>query len=100
LSGFVPTVPGWRADLTSREHLRAFIAHGRQDPVIDVAFARRARDLLTGAGLAVEYHESDVRHQIDAAHIPLARRWLIETLWPSQSLRLAQDSAPDAAQEG
>jgi phospholipase/carboxylesterase len=99
-SGFVPTVPGWRADLGAREDLRAFIAHGRQDPVIDVAFARRARDLLSGAGLSVAYQESDVRHQIDAAHIPLARRWLADTLWPAQSLGLVKDPAPDVAQEG
>lgn len=79
-SGFVPTVAGWRADLRSREQLRAFIAHGRQDPVINVAFAQRARDLLTGGGLVVEYHESNVAHQIDPAHIPLARRWLERVL--------------------
>jgi phospholipase/carboxylesterase len=92
-SGFVPTVSGWRADLGSREHVRVFIAHGRQDPVIDVAFARRGRDLLSGAGLAVEYHESDVRHQIDAAHVPLARRWVADTLSSPQALERAQDAA-------
>lgn len=79
-SGFVPTVEGWRADLGGRDRLRAFIAHGRQDPVIDVAFARRARDVLTGGGLEVEYHESSVTHQIDPAHLRDARRWLGETL--------------------
>jgi phospholipase/carboxylesterase len=80
LSGFVPTVEGWQPDLRSREQLRVFIAHGRQDPVIDVAFARRARDLLAGAGLAVEYHESNLGHQIEPAHLRLARSWLGKTL--------------------
>jgi phospholipase/carboxylesterase len=75
-SGFVPTVDGWQADLESRSGLRAFIAHGRRDPVIDVEFARRARDLLETAGLVVSYHESDVAHNIDPAHIPFARDWL------------------------
>jgi phospholipase/carboxylesterase len=93
-SGFVPTVEGWRADLANREQLRAFIAHGRQDPVIDVAFARRARDLLSGGGLTVEYNESDVAHQIDPAHIPLARRWLGQTLAPpEETLELGRDRA-------
>jgi phospholipase/carboxylesterase len=92
-SGFVPTVPGWEADIRSREQLRAFIAHGRQDPVIDVAFARRARDQLTGAGLVVEYHESDVAHQVDPAHVPLARRWLDGTL---QAPRLELVEEPGA----
>jgi phospholipase/carboxylesterase len=99
-SGFVPTVEGWQADLRSREHVRVFIAHGRQDPVIDVAFARRARDLLSAGGLAVEYHESDVGHQIDADHIPLAQRWLVRTLSSGAKVKLAEDPAPGAAREG
>jgi phospholipase/carboxylesterase len=98
-SGFMPTVEGWRPDPGSREHLPVFIAHGRQDPIVDVAFARRARDLLTGAGLPVEYHESDMGHQIDPGHVRLARRWLGQALAPSApSLKLVDD--PDAAQEG
>jgi len=100
-SGFVPTVEGWQADLGHREQLRVFIAHGRQDPVIDVAFARRARDLLSGGGLAVDYHESEVAHQIDPAHILPAQRWLERTLAPQvPTVKLVEDAAPDAAQEG
>jgi phospholipase/carboxylesterase len=79
-SGFVPTVEGWDPDLAGRPALRAFIAHGRADPIMDVEFARRARELLEGAGLAVEYHESDVAHQIDPAHVPSAIKWLAESL--------------------
>jgi phospholipase/carboxylesterase len=99
-SGFVPTVESWRPDLDGREYVRVFIAHGRQDPVIDVAFARRARDLLMGAGLAVEYEESDVSHQIDPAHVPLARSWLRSTVSASSRVGLMEDTAPDQAQEG
>jgi len=69
-SGFVPTVEGWQPDLVSRPGLRAFIAHGRRDPVIDVEFAHRARDLLRAGALQVEYHESDVAHNIDPTHVP------------------------------
>ena len=75
-SGFIPTVEGWHAELADRTRLRAFIAHGRRDPVIDVAFARRARELLEGGGLGVDYHESDAAHHIDPGHIPLAVSWL------------------------
>jgi phospholipase/carboxylesterase len=75
-SGFIPTLEGWQPDLGSRPDLPVFIAHGRQDPVIDVSFARRARELLDAAGLPVSYHESDVAHQIDPAHIPAATQWL------------------------
>jgi phospholipase/carboxylesterase len=79
-TGFVPRVRGWLPDVAGREHVRALIAHGRNDPEIDVAFARRARDLLSGAGLAVEYHESNLAHQIEPGHIDAARRWLDQTL--------------------
>jgi phospholipase/carboxylesterase len=75
-SGFIPTVRGWQPDLESRPALPVFIAHGRRDPVIEVGFGRRARDLLEAAGLPVSYHESDVAHQIDPAHIPAAVDWL------------------------
>ena len=72
-SGFVPTVEGWEPSFErSRRGRGAFIAHGRRDPIIEVGFGQRARDLLEAGGLAVEYRESDVGHQIDPSH--LARR--------------------------
>ena len=85
-SGFIPTVDDWTPDLHSRPNLQAFIAHGRRDQVIDVEFARRARDLLLAANIDVEYHESDAAHQIDPSHIPTAQAWLARTL--------AADAAP------
>jgi phospholipase/carboxylesterase len=81
-SGFVPVVDGWEPDFESRRHVRAFVAHGRNDPIMEVGFARRARALLEDERLEVEYHESDVAHQIDPAHIPAARDWLDATLPP------------------
>jgi phospholipase/carboxylesterase len=73
-SGFIPVVDGWQPDLP--RDTQAFIAHGRNDPVMEIGFARRARDLLTEAGLPVAYHESDAAHQIDPAHVPAAVEWL------------------------
>jgi phospholipase/carboxylesterase len=75
-SGFVPTVPGWEPDFASRPDLRVFIAHGRNDPIMGIDFARSARELLVSGGLDVEYHESDVGHTIDPAHLPAAIAWL------------------------
>jgi len=75
-SGFVPTVEGWEPHLEDRTATRAFIAHGREDPIMSVDFARRARELLEAGGLDVSYHESDVAHQIDPAHVPAAVVWL------------------------
>jgi phospholipase/carboxylesterase len=79
-SGFIPTVERWEPGLAERRELRVFIAHGRADPIMEVGFARRARETLEGAGLPLEYLESDVAHQIDPAHIPTAQAWLAATL--------------------
>jgi phospholipase/carboxylesterase len=80
-SGFIPAVEGWAPELAQRhERTRVFIAHGRRDPVIDVAFARRARELLEGAGFDVDYQESNTIHTIDAADITRAATWLEHVL--------------------
>jgi len=79
-SGFVPTVEGWRPSLADRQETGVFIAHGRRDPVLDVEYARQARALLEEGGLEVEYHESDVAHQIDAGALRAATRWVSRIL--------------------
>jgi phospholipase/carboxylesterase len=81
-SGFVPTVDGWQPDVAGRAEsgLRAFVAHGRNDPVMDVAFARSARALLEAGEVPVDYHESDAAHHIDPDHVPAAVAWLGETV--------------------
>jgi phospholipase/carboxylesterase len=79
-SGFVPTVEGWEPSLADRTGTRAFVSHGRNDPVIGVEFAERARDLLSEGGLELTYRESDLGHQIDPAHLREASAWLDEVL--------------------
>jgi phospholipase/carboxylesterase len=75
-SGFIPTVEGWEPDLEDRHGMPVLIAHGRNDPVISVEFARRARAVLEEAGLDVDYRESDATHSLDPADIPRATQWL------------------------
>jgi phospholipase/carboxylesterase len=79
-SGFLPVVDDWEPALRDRWETRVFVAHGRRDPIIDVGFARGARELLEGAGLEVEYRESDVGHQIDPAALTPAKEWLESAL--------------------
>ena len=73
-------VEGWEPSLADRVGLRVFIAHGREDPVMNVDLARRARALLSAGGLDVEYHESDVGHRIDPTDLQAAVAWLALTL--------------------
>ena len=72
LSGFVPTVEGWAPELEGRAGLPVLIHHGLNDPVIDVALGRRARDLLADAGLAVDYIETDAAHWVPPQVLPRA----------------------------
>ena len=80
-SGFVPTVEGWEPSLADRSATRAFVAHGRRDPVIEVEFGQRARDLLEAGGLdgrptasPTSATRSTPSHLADATAW-LARRW-------------------------
>ena len=84
-SGFIPTVDDWRAQLTGRSGVRAFIAHGRDDPVIGVDFAHSAREQLLAGGLDVDYHEFAGGHEIDPSHLSIATSWLQDVL-PDSSL--------------
>lgn len=81
LSGFVPTVEGWAPDLAPRAgRTRVLSAHGRQDPVIDYAFAEQARALASSGGLDVTALDFDGGHQIAPQHVPEIARWVAATL--------------------
>jgi phospholipase/carboxylesterase len=80
LSGFIPKVEGWTADLAGRAGLEVLIAHGRADPVIEVGFGRDAARVLEAAGLPVEYLESDAGHHVERAQLGRMRAWLEATL--------------------
>ena len=75
MSGFIPTVDGWGADL-DRPGLPVWIAHGRRDPVISVEFARDAHARLDAAGADVVYHEHDGGHQVDPRLLAELPAWV------------------------
>lgn len=84
-SGFIPTVPGWEPDVAARRGLPVLVAHGRQDPVISVEFARTAVARLQDGGLAVDYREFDGGHWIDPYDLERAGALLAATLPPSSA---------------
>jgi len=77
-SGFIPTVEGWKPEV--KLSTASFIAHGRNDPIMSIEFARTAQRMLEEAGMNVEYHESDVGHTVDPSTIRPAADWLTRTL--------------------
>lgn len=63
-------------DLASRSGQRILIAHGTEDDVVPVTYARRARHVLEAAGLMVEYHEYSMSHQVDSEEIEAVRNFI------------------------
>jgi phospholipase/carboxylesterase len=76
MSGFVPTVDGWIAELDGREEMPVLIHHGRQDPIIGVEFGRAAAELLREGGLEVTYVESDAGHWLPPELVPRLREFV------------------------
>lgn len=52
------------------------IVHGRQDTVVPLRAALTARDTLTAAGAAVEYHEFEMGHEIRPEVLPLLNQFV------------------------
>jgi phospholipase/carboxylesterase len=75
-SGFIPIVEDWRPSIEDRRETEVFVAHGRNDPIMEIDFARRARELLEAGGLDVTYRESELGHQIDPSDLADATAWL------------------------
>lgn len=74
-SGFLPVVAGWEPDLAAPLPPVA-IAHGLYDQVIPIAFARRAKEAIEGAGGEVLYRESPLPHAIDPQVVAEVAAWL------------------------
>lgn len=76
LSGFMPTMPGFRLDLTPPLPPTA-IGHGALDPVISVEWSRRAKQVLEEAGGETRYRESpQLGHTIDPGFLRELPRWI------------------------
>ena len=75
-SGYVPehsSLP-FKWDLLSGTEF--FIAHGIHDPVIPVAFGRRANTLLSATAALVVYREYPIQHQISQDSLHDLSEWL------------------------
>jgi phospholipase/carboxylesterase len=56
------------------------LAHGRQDPVVPIAWAESSRDRLHEMGYAVAWRDYAMPHAVCPEEITDIRQWLIETL--------------------
>jgi phospholipase/carboxylesterase len=74
-SSFIPAVEGFSLDLSPPLPPVA-IGHGTLDPVIEVEWGRRAKELLERAGAEVLYRETPMYHQIDPDFAHEVAAWL------------------------
>jgi phospholipase/carboxylesterase len=74
-SSFIPTVEEFSLDLSPPLPPVA-IGHGTLDPVIEVEWGRRAKELLERAGAEVLYRETPMYHQIDPDFAHEVAAWL------------------------
>jgi phospholipase/carboxylesterase len=74
-SSFIPTVGEFSLDLSPPLPPVA-IGHGTLDPVIEVEWGRRAKELLERAGAEVLYRETPMYHQIDPDFAHEVAAWL------------------------
>ncbi len=79
LSGFIPTVEGFELDL-ERALPPVAIGHGIYDPVIEVAWGRRAKETLEAAGADVLYREYQLPHAVDPRFLVELAPWISSAL--------------------
>jgi phospholipase/carboxylesterase len=67
MSGTLLAEPRWTVEAKERRGLKVVQSHGREDPLLPFSQAEALRDLLTGAGLAVEFIPFRGGHEIPSS---------------------------------
>lgn len=60
--------------------LPIFLAHGTMDDVVPLQFAQIAKQLLTGQGFSIDWHEYPCTHTVCADEVADIREWLLGCL--------------------
>ena len=77
LSCFLPLTDKVSAEVSAANRdVPIFMAHGSQDPLIPMARARHAHDLLSSLGYRLEWHEYPIPHSVSPAEIRDISAWL------------------------
>jgi phospholipase/carboxylesterase len=81
LSGFLPLADKAAAEVVpANRDVPIFMAHGIHDPLIPLARARHARDVLTSLHFRVEWHEYPIPHSVSDGEIRDIGAWLQRAL--------------------
>ena len=81
LSGYLPLGAKTAAERNpANAQVPVFLAHGKQDPVVQMARATTSRDLLLGLGYAVDWKEYPMAHSVCPEEIADLNQWLLRVL--------------------
>jgi phospholipase/carboxylesterase len=81
LSGYMPLLSKLEAERhASSSDVPIFMAHGRQDPVVNISRGIAARDALVKLGYDVEWHDYPMPHSVCAQEIVDLNQWLVKVL--------------------
>jgi phospholipase/carboxylesterase len=69
-----------RERAAANDGVPVFMAHGVSDTVLPIALGLESRDILKGAGYAVEWHQYPMAHAVCAAEIAEIRSYLFRVL--------------------
>lgn len=76
MSGYLPEADDLPMTVAAAPPAPLLIVHGSRDPVVPVGLARRARDVLAAAGLAPDYREFPMAHEVGDASLAAVRDFL------------------------
>lgn len=76
LSGYLHSQP----QPISTKFPPVLIVHGRQDQVVTLSAAQRAKNALTNLGVAVKYQEFDMGHEIKPEVLSLMRSFILDVM--------------------
>jgi phospholipase/carboxylesterase len=80
MSGYLAEADDLAALVAARREQPLLIVHGTRDAVLEVGLARRARLFLEGQGLAPEYHEFPMAHEVNDASVRVVGEFLARHL--------------------
>ncbi len=81
MSGYLPLAATTAAERSDANALTPiFLAHGQQDPVVDIARGRASRDMLSALGYPVQWHEYPMGHSVCMEEIADLNAWLLGVL--------------------
>ena len=81
MSGYLPLREKTEAERSAgNRDLPIFLAHGAQDPMIDIGRARTSRDTLASLGQPLTWREYPMAHSVCAQEVADINAWLLQVL--------------------